>query len=69
MLTPQLPPDARRRHKPPSKGAILEPKWLPWPLSLSVPFFPAPVSIGPAYDLRLQTMAKLGSIHITSFLS
>ena len=32
--TPRLPPDARRRHKPPSKGAILEPKWLP-DLSLS----------------------------------
>ena len=25
---PQLPPDARERHKPPSKGAVLEPKWL-----------------------------------------
>ena len=32
-VTPRLPPDARRRHKPPSKGAILEPKWL---LSLSL---------------------------------
>ena len=38
---PQLPPDARERHKPSSKGAVLEPKWLrhslhpglwsPWP--------------------------------------
>ena len=27
-LTPQLPADARERHKPPSKGAALEPKWL-----------------------------------------
>ena len=32
-LTSQLPPDAREQHKPPSKGAVLEPKWL---LSLSL---------------------------------
>ena len=34
-LTPQLPPDARERHRLPSKGAALEPKWL---LSLSLSF-------------------------------
>ena len=33
--TPRLPRDARRRHKPPSKGAILEPKWLSLSLLLT----------------------------------
>ena len=41
-LTPQLPPDAREQHKPPSKGAVLEPKWL---LSLSLSIFVSAFSV------------------------
>ena len=39
--TPHLPPDARRRHRPPSKGAVLEPNGihlLSLSLSLSLHF-------------------------------
>ena len=37
QVNPQLPPDARERHKPPSKGAALEPNALGVSLSLSSP--------------------------------
>ena len=36
-----LPPDARRWNRPPSKGAVLEPKWL-LSLSLSLSLFLSP---------------------------
>ena len=40
-LTPRLPPDAKRQHKPPSNCAILEPTCLPCSLSLSLSLSPS----------------------------
>ena len=47
------PPDARRRNRPPSKGAALEPKW-PQPLSLCLPLHPEGLAAQQRMRLSLQ---------------